>query len=177
MKQGRKSYWELKIEPRLEEIAGLCRDGFTNKQISQFIGVGESTFLRWKSKKEELREALKINKYIADLKVENSLYKRAIGYTITEVTEEIYGSPTGKLDKNGKAEIKADKIHRKTTKKEIVPDVMAQMYWLNNRQPEKWRQRKQTEVTGPDQGPIQVSTMDEETYRKIRKKMIEESDC
>lgn len=178
MKAGRKSYWDTVIKPRLMEIAGWARDGLTDKQIGEILGVSHETFCKYKRLKPEFVEALRVNKTIADLNVENSLYQRANGYTVTEVVEEVYGVPTGKKDKDGKPIIKYEKAHRRTVKKEIPPDTTAQIFWLKNRQPDKWRDRRVTEVSGINEEPITVvAKLDEEKYREIRKKMIEESDC
>lgn len=173
----RPNAWDSRIKPNLKAIAAWYRDGFTEKQIAHKVGVSEATWYYWKSRHPELSESLKINKFMADAEVENALYKRARGYTVTEVVEEVYGTPTGKLDQNGKPIIKHDKVHRKTIKKEIPPDTTAGIFWLKNRQPDKWRDRKLTEVTGSDGGPVRVSTLDDERYKEIRKKMLEESDC
>lgn len=35
--------------------------------------------------------------------------------------------------------------HIRKTKKFIPPDVVAQIYWLNNRRPEKWRNKPTVE--------------------------------
>lgn len=36
----------------------------------------------------------------------------------------------------------------KTVKKEVVPDTTAQIFWLKNRKPKEWRDRKETEISG-----------------------------
>lgn len=173
----RPNAWDSRIKPNLKAIAAWYREGFTEKQIAHKVGVSEATWHHWKSRQPELSESLKINKFMADAEVENALYKRAKGYTVTEVVEEVYGTATGEFDENNKPIIKHDKVHRRTIKKEIPPDVTAQIFWLKNRQPETWRDRKYNEISGPNNGPVQVSTLDEDTYMEIRKKMLEESDC
>lgn len=139
VKVGRKSYWDVKIQPRLEEIKGWARDGLMDKQIAELLDVGESTFLRWKSLKKELRDTLKVNKQIADLQVENALRDRALGYEYEEEVEEFQVGPDGK---------KLIKANKKKIKKRLPPDVTAQIFWLKNRQPDKWRDRKHTEHSG-----------------------------
>lgn len=176
-KRGRKNHWDESIYPRLREVGKWARSGLTDMQIAARLGVSKSTFFKWKAIKTELSDTLKINKYSVDLEVENTLLKRALGYTVTETVEEVYGSPTGEIDKNGKPIIKPDKLHRRTIKKEIIPDVTAQIYWLKNRVPDEWRDRKFSEISGPDGSPIPVSSLDEETYLKIRRRMLEEDDC
>lgn len=159
-KGGRKSAWDVRIQPRLKEIAGWCRDGFTDKQISQKLGVAESTFLKYKAFKTELINALKINKYVADLNVENCLYKRAIGYEYTEETTEYYLN--GKKLRDGDDKAKPDKVHKKKIKKFMPPDVTAQIFWLKNREPDRWRDKKRMELTGVDEEPIEIRKIDKD---------------
>jgi hypothetical protein len=74
-----------------------------------------------------MREALKIGKEIADEIVENKLYQRAIGYNYEETSTE----------KDG------DRVKTKKTIKEMPPDVTAQIFWLKNRLPAKWRDKQE----------------------------------
>ena len=146
MKRGRKSYWDSKIKPRLFEIAGLCRDGYTEKQICEALGVSHGTFYKYKQTKTELMTALKVNKAIADITVENSLFKRANGYEYTETTKEI------KTDEKGKIISK----HIKTIDKQLAGDTKAMERWLMNRMPEKWREVKHLEHSGEIKTPSLV---------------------
>ena len=68
------------------------------------------------------------------------LYERATGYTCeeTEVIQE--------LDKDGNP--KPTKIRK--TKKVYPPDVLAGMYWLNNRQPGKYKRNPENFITSND---------------------------
>ncbi len=140
MKRGRKSAWDTKIEPRLLEIAAWCRDGHTDKEICKALQIAISTFSRYKLAKKELKEALKVNKAIADITVENSLFKRANGYEFEEITKEI------------KTDIEGHVISRqvKQVQKQVAPDTKAIERWLMNRMPDKWRDLKSIEITGKD---------------------------
>lgn len=148
MKRGRKSSWDVQIEPRLDEIAAWCRDGLTDKQIASNLSVSVTTLFKYKAEKPELVQALKKNKEIADLEVENALFKKAIGYEYKEVIDEVFGTPTGEFYDDGKPKLTADRVRRRTITKVMPPDSTAQIFWLKNRQPEKWRDRKHTEHSG-----------------------------
>ena len=142
---GRKESWTPKIQPRLLEIAAWCRDGHTEKSICQALGISAETFNKYKRLKPELLDALKVNKEIADITVENSLYKRAIGYEYEETTQEIQKDKDGNITKR----------NLKKIKKEVSPDTKAIERWLMNRKPETWRIVKAVEISGPDRGPVQ----------------------
>jgi len=146
MKPGRKSYWETKIEPRLIEIEAWCRDGYTDKMMCEALSISQETFCKYKREKPELVEALKVNKAIADLTVENSLYKRAIGYKYKEVTKEV------KTDKAGDILFK----HIREVEKEVLPDTTAQIFWLKNRKQEQWRDKQLVEHSGEIKSPSLV---------------------
>ena len=56
-----------------------ARDGMTESDIANRIGIGTSTLSLWKRQYEEIRNALKKGKEIVDYKVENALLKSALG--------------------------------------------------------------------------------------------------
>lgn len=113
----------------LQLLAGWARSGLTDEQLAHNMGIATSTLYEWKKRYPEISESLKSNKEIADIAVENALYKRAIGYQYTETTKE-----AGKVVK--------------TVVKEVVPDTTAQIFWLKNRQPERWRDKQEVQNTG-----------------------------
>ena len=93
------------------------------------MGIGYSTLQTWKSKYQDIRDTLKKGKEVVDLQVENALLKRALGYHYDEVTME-----------NG--------IETKRVTKEVIPDTTAQIFWLKNRRPDKWRDKQDLQVSG-----------------------------
>jgi hypothetical protein len=127
-KGGRPSKYETHVEPRLIEIEGWARDGLIDEQIAKNLGVAYSTFKEYKKKFPDLMDALKKGKEVVDREVENALLKRALGYTYTEVKQEV--------DETGKVKVTK-------TVKEVVPDVTAQIFWLKNRKPTEWRDKQE----------------------------------
>ena len=109
----------------LNQIAEWASMGLTNEDIAHNMGIKKTTFYTWQKKYPELADTLKNAKKVADQIVENALYKRALGYSYEEVTSFIdeEGNVTG----------------RKTVTKHVLGDVTAEIFWLKNRQPEKWR--------------------------------------
>jgi hypothetical protein len=133
----------------IEQMKLLYLDGKTDKQVCEFFNITPWTLNRWKKRHPELKATIKDWKIEADKVVEKCLYKRAQGYTYDEVTYE--KSKTGGLGMvMSKGEITALK-HTPTAKtkvvtKEVAPDVLAQIFWLKNRQPENWKDRHETTV-------------------------------
>lgn len=128
MAKGKYEYW---ITPEgLLKIEGWARDGLTDEQIAQNMGISYSTLRSWRDKFSAVSAVLKKGKEVVDRQVENALLRRALGYEYNEVKEKYeYGKIT----------------ERTVTKKEVVPDVTAQIFWLKNRKPEKWRDKPEYE--------------------------------
>lgn len=128
MAKGKYEYW---ITPEgLLKIEGWARDGLTDEQIANNMGVNKATLYRWKEKYCDICDSLKKGKDVVDRQVENALLRRALGYEYNEVKEKY----------------EYEKITERTvTKKEVVPDVTAQIFWLKNRKPEKWRDKPEYE--------------------------------
>ena len=100
----------------------LAIKGATDNEIAEAFGISVRTLNRWK-KEQTFVEALMSGKDQADAKVERKLYERAIGYKYTEKETVL------EMDSNGNRK----PIRIRTIDKECPPDILAQMYWLNNR--------------------------------------------
>lgn len=138
MAKGKYERW---LEPDgLTLLEGWARDGLTDEQIAKNIGVSRSTLNEWKSKYSDISDALKKGKEVVDIQVENALLKRALGYDFQETRVE-------KSDKDGTKIIQ--------TLKHIPADTTAQIFWLKNRQPGKWRDKPAApETSGQDNNLI-----------------------
>lgn len=120
----------------LARIEGWARDGCTQAEIARRMGVGVSTLGRWRKAYPEIEEAIKRDGEETDRLVEQALLRRALGYEYTETVTEESARDAGK---------------RKQTIKHVPPDLSAQIFWLKNRKPEKWRDKpeaKQEEHAG-----------------------------
>lgn len=120
---------------------GWARDGLTDEQISHNMGVAYSTFRDWVGKFPALSATLKKGKAPADIEVENALYKRAMGFTYEETTTDVEQIPTSKKDVDGNP-IFMEIRKTKTVTKTALPDVTAQIFWLKNRRPDRWRDKQ-----------------------------------
>jgi hypothetical protein len=115
------------LEPDgLTLLEGWARDGLTDEQIASNMGINVATLYRWKKKECKICEALKKGKEVVDIQVENALLKRALGYDYQEQKVEL-------SEKDGKKVVQ--------TMKHVPPDTTAQIFWLKNRRPEKWRDK------------------------------------
>lgn len=80
MAKGEYEKW-LK-EDNLLLLQGWKRDGLTDEQIAQKIGVAARTLERWKAAHSQISRALKIGKTKANFAVENKLFQKAMAGNI-----------------------------------------------------------------------------------------------
>jgi transcriptional regulator with XRE-family HTH domain len=148
--KGKYQEW---IEPNgILRLTAWKRDGLTDEQIAKNMGIHVSTLYKWQNEYNEISEALKSGKEVADITVENALFKRATGYTYQEITQE----RTPIRDDDGKI-IDYELQVTKVVHKEVVPDTTAQIFWLQNRKSNEWKDRRNLEMTGKDGGDIKIS--------------------
>jgi hypothetical protein len=118
----------------IEQARKLCQYlGATNEQMWEFFGVSKRHFYNWLEEEPELRKAVDLGKMHADMHVAESLYQRATGYSHPEDDIKMF---------NGE-------IIVTPTTKHYPPDTVACIFWLSNRQRDKWK-RKPTEESHAD---------------------------
>src|SRR5690606_18588191 len=130
---GRKKKYNSTFPKRAEDYAAK---GLADYQIAHNLNISVSQFYQYKIDYAEFSEAIKRGKAVIDEIVENKLYERACGFDFEEVHTEY-------VDKNGKPVIKS----QRKVKKHIPADVTAQIFWLKNRMPDKWKDRKDIDHT------------------------------
>lgn len=112
---------------KLVLLEGWSRDGLTYEQIAKNIGINVTTLRDWREKEDAISTALKKGREVADYEVENALFKRALGYTISLNKQ--------KVTKDGDVVDTIEETH-------VPPDTTAIIYWLNNRKPKKWSNKQ-----------------------------------
>lgn len=95
-----KSKWE-QVKDKLILVEGWARDGLTDIQIADNLGISKDTFYEYKKKYSDFSDSLKKGKEVVDYEVENALLKNALEGNVT-----------------------------------------AQIYWLNNRKPKQWKNKR-----------------------------------
>lgn len=127
------------LEPdNLLRIEGWAKDGLTLEQIAHNMGCALGTLCEWKKNHPEINEAIKRGNRPANLEVENALFKSACGYDVEETTEEL---------RFNKKTHSYEMVVTKKVRKHIPPSNTAQIFWLKNRMPDKWRDRIETKTT------------------------------
>lgn len=124
-KTGRPSKYRAEMD---NQAAKLCRLGATDRDIADFFEVSEATLNNWKLKHPTFLESLKRSKEEADALVEQSLFRRATGYTHPAV--KVF------MPANADAPVYAPFVEH------YPPDATSMIFWLKNRQPDKWRDKR-----------------------------------
>lgn len=144
---GRPSKFQEVFVEQAEKLAIL---GATDEEVALFFEVSRDTVYEWKKVHPEFSDALKKGKEIADMKVAESLFKRATGFEVTEQEDVMY---------KGKKE---------TLKKvrQIPPETLAAIFWLKNRRPNEWRDKREVDNTHK----LDESFIVEKTYEQSNSK-------
>lgn len=84
MANGKYQQW---LTPEgLIRLRGWAMDGLDDEQIARDkVGVSRQTLYNWRKKYEEIDEALRMGKDVADRHVENALYTAAIEGNVTAI--------------------------------------------------------------------------------------------
>ena len=130
-----------------KQVEKLCKLGATDKELADFFDVCEKTINNWKTKYPQFLQSIKKGKQIADMNVANSLYKRAVGYTGKDIKRKFKTIVVDDVSKEVECE-------REEATKHFSPDVTAQIFWLKNRQPKKWRDTKT--LAGDKDNPVAI---------------------
>lgn len=102
-------------------LEGWARDGLTDEQIANKMGINVATLYRYKQSYCEICNALKKGKEVVDFQVENALVQAALDGNVT-----------------------------------------AQIFWLKNRRPDKWRDKPEAaDSGGKESGVVLLAPVDE----------------
>ncbi len=126
--------WES--EDNLILLEGWARDGFTQKEIIEKMGISTQTFYTLKKQSKAVRDALAAGSEVTDYKVENALLKAALGFQKKEIK-------TVTVIKGGVVVEEREEV----TESMQAPNVYAIQSWLYNRRPDKWCKNPEQRIT------------------------------
>lgn len=128
MRKGRKAYNKTMVDSLLA-AAEMARVGYTDEAVADFIGCTRRSVMNWRDKHDEFREALLDIRTPVDQQVEHSLFQLAVGFETTET----------KVTRNADGEI----LKTEETTKTVAPNPTSCIFWLKNRDRERWRDVKE----------------------------------
>src|SRR5579862_7110814 len=115
---GRPTKFDASFVQKAKDYAS---DGLTDEELSELLGISRTTLWTWKTRHPEFANALKAGKSVADDRVEDSLYHRAVGYTFDAERIQV---------------LRDGAVVRVPYREHVPPDTTAAIFWLKNRRPE-----------------------------------------
>lgn len=140
---GKGKYSDWLTPEALTCVEGWAREGATDEDIAAKMGIKKTAFYDWQKRFPDFAEALKRGKAPVDFEVENALLRAARGYTVT-VKEPVRLKTKKQLI--GRGTIEEERIEIVEREVYIKPDVTAQIFWLKNRKPHRWRDKPEAPV-------------------------------
>lgn len=134
MRKNTRSYW--KKAAQLERLTEWAADGLSMKQIAGMMGISRSTLYIWGECEKDISDALARGHARACEEVENALFKRCVGYTVSE--KKIFKVRKKKYE-GGRVTEEYDELVERYEERYIAPDTAAQKFFLTNNIPEKYR--------------------------------------
>lgn len=116
-----------------------CLLGSTDKSLAKLFNISESTLNKWKLDHPEFSECIRKGKTEADARVASALFSRATGF-VKKGCEKLFNYQGN--------------VVRAEFKEYYPPDPTSIMFWLKNRQPDKWRDKQTTALENPDGTPL-----------------------
>lgn len=139
MAKGKYEYWLT--EEGKKKIREWSIKGLSDVQMCKNMGISKDTFYQWKKRFQDFSDCLRDSKQIADIEVENALFKSATGYWTEETTvEKVYSVELKKMIP----------FKEKTVKKFVPANAIAQKFWLINRASEEWKDRREEHIETED---------------------------
>lgn len=118
--------------PRMTRKA--CEMGATDQDLADLFGVHRDTIFAWHEQYPAFAAARAEAKEALDARVEHSLFQRAVGYSHADTDIRV-----------------ADGVVVQTPMtKHYPPDVVAGIFWLKNRRPDRWRAQPDDGSSGDD---------------------------
>ena len=127
-------YQEWLTEDGLRLLKHWARNGLTDEEIANTIGISTQTLYNWKNKHVEIFEALKKTKEAYDSEVVDALERSALGYFVWEEEWTNKWNPKTK---------QFDLTLSKKKRVWVKPDTTAQIFWLKNRDKLHWRDKQE----------------------------------
>ncbi len=145
-KRGRKNKYETVVKPNFSKIIKWLENGATERQVAENLGVGYSTFEKYKAENLEFQELIKNSRRAVIQELRGALIKRAIGfeYKETKVVTEQIAIPKflqealyeAGFDVGDITQIKNTRTETMT--KQALPDVAALNLALKNYDSDNW---------------------------------------
>lgn len=160
-RRGQRTKYEYWItEEGLNLLAGWARDGLIDEEIAKKIGIARQTLVKWKSLYKAIGDTLKNGKEIVDNQVEQALLKRALGMKVT--VRKALRLKDGEWH---------ERVEYVDEEQYYPPDTTAQIFWLKNRRPSRWRNNDKEIDKGDNNDPVE-SSIHSSTLEALKNRVV-----
>lgn len=115
----------------IDLVRYMARCGMTANEIAADLGTTKKTLYVWRRDRPGFAEAMDEGRDLADARVEDALYRRAVGYRYKE--ERVTNA----------GDVVVVELERE-------PNPTAAIFWLKNRRPDRWKDIARTALTSAD---------------------------
>lgn len=124
--------------PKTPEIVKvIAMQGVTDPELAMMFGLDPKIIKSWRKMYPSFDKALEEGRTVADVEVIQALHKKAIGFS--------YDTDVLVRDKDG--------TYVESMTKTVEPETNAIKYWLSNRDPDRWSERRHIQMTGKQGAP------------------------
>lgn len=113
-----------------DDARALAAAGKTEQDMAEIWGLHIKTLWNWKQANPSFLRAIAEGKQVSDDRVEQSLYRKAVGYEHDDEELVVVGG----------------KVKRIKTVRRYAPDTTAAKFWLTNRRPRQWRDKQEIQA-------------------------------
>jgi hypothetical protein len=135
-KEGRPTKYDERFHPKL--VYCLAVRGLTDDKIAEELDIAKSTLYEWEATYPEFSDSKRKGKEEPDQAVENSLFKKATGYSYKTQKPLVVLGPAGS----------GSSVEIVDYTETIPPSDTAMIFWLKNRRPDRWRDKQELEHSG-----------------------------
>lgn len=94
-------------------LNGWKRNGLTDEQIAENMGISRRTFYNWRNKYPQLEKVTKLGKEHANFAVENALFKKAINGNTTAMIFWLKNNWRSKYSDSPKTDIELEEVKKR----------------------------------------------------------------
>ena len=152
MAKGKYQSWQT--PEGLGLLEAWARDGLTDEQLAQQMGINPATLYRWMKEHCKICKAITRGRGGAREQIENALFKKATGGV--EVFPKTIKRRIREYNKTGKCIRDEEVVEEIEVKKRVEPDMEAIKFYLTNRAKDRWALMPEPDVTADERENVTV---------------------
>ena len=170
--RGRPSSYRSEYAVQAKRIVSTM--GCSNPELAQALGISRSSVEKWMRDFPDFKSAVKEGRDAYDTRrVERTCLERALGFEYEEVTTKQITIKQGK----GEDAVELPATETTRTKKFLPGDRTLLMFWLQNRQADRWKNVQRTIIEGKvdhthEDRSVDYSKLSKEELFIVREKLL-----